>query len=120
MKGLPIVRTNVLNRRRTDAVIKRLSDCQGDVSIIEAAISNVSKNPHWMGRNERGWQADFDWVLNPSNFSKVLEYIPVKPKTDLTTGSQNAKYPTRQTPSQVRASEQMAGFAAAIEELNRE
>jgi len=33
----------------------------------------VSTNDHWQGQNERGWQANMDWFMKPSNFYKPIE-----------------------------------------------
>lgn len=43
-------------------------------------FGKVRKNPHWMGNNERSWAADFDWIMGPKNFVKVLEWRPVEAK----------------------------------------
>jgi hypothetical protein len=36
-------------------------------------FSSVNHNPHWVGENDRGWTADIDWLINPTNFYKVIE-----------------------------------------------
>ena len=36
-------------------------------------FSAVRTNPHWMGQNDRGWQANLRWLVNRTNFDKVLE-----------------------------------------------
>lgn len=33
----------------------------------------VSTSNFMNGKNERGWKADFDWILKPKNFLKILE-----------------------------------------------
>jgi hypothetical protein len=33
----------------------------------------VSETPFLLGENERGWRADLEWLLNPTNMAKVLE-----------------------------------------------
>lgn len=43
-------------------------------------FAKVRQNPHWMGENDRGWAADFDWLMKPANFAKVLEWRPVESK----------------------------------------
>lgn len=43
-----------------------------------AFFAKVATNPHWMGDNDRGWTADFDWIVKPANFAKILEYRPAK------------------------------------------
>lgn len=39
---------------------------------------HVRKQPHLMGQNDRGWKADFEWLVNSTNFAKVYEgkYLP--------------------------------------------
>lgn len=41
----------------------------------EAYFSECVKNPHWRGSNDRGWRANFDFVLRPDNVIKVLESL---------------------------------------------
>lgn len=36
-------------------------------------IRNAAKSDFLNGRNNKGWQADFDWLFLPNNFPKVLE-----------------------------------------------
>lgn len=33
----------------------------------------VNKSSFLNGNSERGWKADFDWIMKPSNFTKILE-----------------------------------------------
>lgn len=33
----------------------------------------VRANPHWMGQNERGWAANLRWLVQRTNFDKVIE-----------------------------------------------
>jgi hypothetical protein len=34
----------------------------------------VRLNPHWLGDNDRKWTASLNWIIDPKNFTKVLEY----------------------------------------------
>ena len=36
-------------------------------------IKQAAKSDFLNGRNDRGWIADFDWLMRPNNFVKVLE-----------------------------------------------
>ena len=40
----------------------------------------VGDCPFLLGDNRKGWQADFEWLIRPSNFAKVLEgrYLPAE------------------------------------------
>lgn len=40
---------------------------------IKQVFTMASKSPFLTGENERGWMADFDWLIKPSNFQKVIE-----------------------------------------------
>jgi hypothetical protein len=33
----------------------------------------VRENPHWMGENDRHWQANLRWLVKRANFDKVIE-----------------------------------------------
>jgi len=36
-------------------------------------FESVRSNPHWLGDNGKGWRADLEWFLSPSNFARVIE-----------------------------------------------
>ncbi|CEP94657.1 phage protein [[Clostridium] sordellii] len=40
---------------------------------IYKVFDTVANNKFLNGDNDRGWKADFDWIVNPNNFIKVLE-----------------------------------------------
>jgi hypothetical protein len=40
---------------------------------IGALFRAVSKSDFLNGKGEKGWVADFDWIMNPNNFIKILE-----------------------------------------------
>lgn len=44
----------------------------GNDSIFKV-IDNISNSPFLQGQNSRNWMADFDWVIRPNNYVKVLE-----------------------------------------------
>jgi len=33
----------------------------------------IKQSPHLLGQNDRGWTVTFDWVLNPTNLTKIME-----------------------------------------------
>lgn len=68
-KDLPKVQ--VLNKNRKSSIKVRLN---------EHGLNNVTKvfqmagvSKFLIGENEKNWHATFDWLMNPSNFVKVLE-----------------------------------------------
>lgn len=40
---------------------------------IQKALSLLSKSPFLMGKNDRGWQADFEFFIRPNSIAKILE-----------------------------------------------
>lgn len=40
---------------------------------FKQCFENMSNNPFLAGGGDRGWKADFDWLILPTNFQKVLE-----------------------------------------------
>lgn len=72
--GLSTVNIKILNANRKKEILKRLKESGGDKALIFQAIENVPKNPHWLGHNERRWQASFDWIFKSSNFTKAHEF----------------------------------------------
>ncbi len=44
----------------------------------EEAMAAVPKHPFYMGKNERGWKANFEWFLRPGQTTKILSKgVPV-------------------------------------------
>jgi len=67
--GLPTV-SKVTDQRRI-AIKKRLEEYSAEK--IEEVFNLVSKSAFLLGENDRGWKADFDFVINKSKFPKILE-----------------------------------------------
>lgn len=67
--GLPKV--SVLSDDRKAKLRTRLDE-HGRQAFTEA-ISNVAKSPMCRGENTRGWRANFDFLLQPSSFLKIIE-----------------------------------------------
>lgn len=111
--GLSIVKTNVLNPNRSKAILSRLKDCGGDEQVLYSAISNVPNNPHWLGQNNRGWKANFDWVFKSTNFSKVLEHTQETIISQRDKNEQRNNKPFRSA-AERRYDNENAGFQAAM------
>lgn len=60
-----------LNDSRRKAIRSRIKE-HGRETITEV-FTYASGSPHHNGTNERGWTADFDWLMGPKNFVKMLE-----------------------------------------------
>jgi len=69
-RGLPKVsKVTEARRRQVQARIKEYPDA-GDWS---KALSAIDKSKFLCGDNDRGWRANFDFLLQPSTFIKLLE-----------------------------------------------
>lgn len=44
-----------------------------DLRFWERFFKTVRTNPHWMGHNQSGWQANLRWLVKRENFTKVVE-----------------------------------------------
>lgn len=63
----------MLNSESPDGSV-RYFDRESGLAWWAKFLKKVRMNPHWMGDNDRGWRADLDWIVNPNNFVKILEY----------------------------------------------
>lgn len=75
-------RNAALNARIKEYNFKTL----GDVFIL------VSQSAFLNGDNDRGWVADFDWILQPKNFIKIIEKKYNGTKSRNQVGKTNAKF----------------------------
>ena len=69
--GSVIKEIRQLTERRKLAIQARARE-NGKESLMEV-IKQAAKSDFLNGRNDRGWVADFDWLMRPNNFVKVLE-----------------------------------------------
>jgi hypothetical protein len=58
---------------RKKAISARWKQYKKDISVFEALFRNAEESEFLKGRNKKSWQADFNWILNDANMSKVLE-----------------------------------------------
>jgi hypothetical protein len=67
--GLPTIQR--MTRARRQKVLARAREV-GLPNLI-TTIERVPDQPFLLGRNDRGWMIDFDWLMEPRNFVKVEE-----------------------------------------------
>ena len=68
-KNLPNVQK--VTKQRESMVKARVKEY--GLSKIGDVFQLVSQSSFLNGENDRGWKADFDWIMNPNNFIKTLE-----------------------------------------------
>jgi len=60
-----------LTKKRESAIRKRIEEYSA-IEVGEVLIA-VSKSSFLNGKSSLGWKANFDWIMKPNNFIKVLE-----------------------------------------------
>lgn len=66
--GVPKAKLTPERRKKLAPFIRRHS-----VDDITEAIGAVERSPFLRGENDRCWKADFNWMLEPRNFTKLTE-----------------------------------------------
>lgn len=64
----PIRKLTPQRRRKLQTRIR-----ENSIDEFTEAISAIGRSPFLRGENGRGWRADFDWMLEPKNFTKLTE-----------------------------------------------
>lgn len=70
-KSYPQIRTIDGNRKKAVSARWRMYK---DLNIFEELFTIAENSDFLKGNNDRNWNADFDWFMKPTNFSKVLEH----------------------------------------------
>lgn len=70
--GLPQARSLTPGRRQK--LIARIRE-HGGMEAWARALANVERSSFLRGSNDRGWRADFDFLLQPTSFAKVVDGI---------------------------------------------
>lgn len=66
--GLPKARMTPERRKKLTTFTRRHR-----VEDITEAIWRIPQTPFLCGENDRGWKADFDFLLQPKSFNRILE-----------------------------------------------
>lgn len=61
-----------LNDTRRKKLLARLKEC-GGLDGWTVALEKIAASSFLCGKNDRGWRADFDFVLRQSSFTKLME-----------------------------------------------
>ena len=71
MAGKQIPPIRQVTKKRKTAISARISEYGKEA--IRKVIDKAADSKFLNGSNNRAWVADFDWVMRPNNFPKVLE-----------------------------------------------
>jgi hypothetical protein len=64
----PVKKITPERRKKLTSFIRRHT-----IDDITEAIAAIPRSPFLLGQNGRGWQASFDWFLEPRNLTKLSE-----------------------------------------------
>lgn len=67
-----LARVALLSEPRRVALRRRLVEC-GGLSGWDTALERVAGSPFLTGDNDRGWKIDFDTLIKPAKFIKLME-----------------------------------------------
>ena len=92
--NLPKIRQ--INDTRREIMQKRWNEYRQDLVVFEKLFENTRKTPYLHGQNNRGWRADFDWLLQEPNMTRVLEgiYKDMFKSVKSTASQENSKHRT--------------------------
>jgi uncharacterized protein YdaU (DUF1376 family) len=68
--GIPTATTLTPKRKR--GILARLRE-HGGIEAWKAALTNIERSPFLCGKNDRGWTADLDFLLQAARFTKIVE-----------------------------------------------
>lgn len=69
--GEKLPRVRITTEKRKKALSVRLRE--RDIADFEELFKKASASDFLCGKNDRGWNATFDWLINETNMAKVLE-----------------------------------------------
>lgn len=68
--GLPKVAVlSDARRKKAAARLRRFPD----IAVWQRAFANIRGSPFLLGQNDRGWKADFDFILQDKSFARLVE-----------------------------------------------
>ncbi len=68
-RGLPVIRKLTGNRQKQLRTFVRLNT----IDEVRTALDAIERSAFLRGENDRGWRADFDFLLQPKSFAKLIE-----------------------------------------------
>ncbi|GEN74107.1 hypothetical protein [Chryseobacterium lathyri] len=64
-------KVQIINQQRKKSINARINDY--GIEKVKEVIEIAGKSNFLSGENKAAWSADFDWIMKPTNFVKVLE-----------------------------------------------
>lgn len=110
MKGKKIPQVAVKTPERRQAYIRMISETQVDIDSVKQTIRNAAESDFLNGSGQKGWIADFDWIMMPQHFLKVLENFYRNKQMTQTYGTTNGYQDPRRGVEASRTDSFAAGY----------
>jgi len=68
-----LTKVRTIGEERKKHIKARWKQYNHTLTTFEELFSKTANSLFLNGKNDRGWSADFDWLMNENNFAKVLE-----------------------------------------------
>ena len=73
MRGKTIPQVELKTPERREALTSLMAQTGADIDKVKTAIRNAAASDFMNGKGPKGWVADFDWMMMPQHFKRVLE-----------------------------------------------
>ena len=110
MKGKKIPQVAVKTPERRQAYEQLVSVTGVTVDSVKQAIENAAASDFLNGGGQKGWIADFDWIMMPQHFLKVLENFYRNKQITQTYGTTNGYQDPRRGVEASRTDSFAAGY----------
>ena len=110
MKGKKIPQVVVKTPERRQAFEQLIAQTGVDMDSVKQAIRNAAASDFLNGKGQKGWIADFDWIMVPQHFQKVLENFYRNKQVIQTYGTTNGYQDPRRGVEASRTDSFAAGY----------
>ena len=110
MKGKAIPQVALKTPERRQAYEQLIAQTGVDKKSVKQAIMNAAASDFLNGKGQKGWIADFDWIMVPQHFQKVLENFYRNKQVTQTYGTTNGYQDPRRGVEASRTDSFAAGY----------
>ena len=110
MKGKVIPQVAIKTPERRQAFERLIAQMGVDKDSVKQAIRNAAESDFLNGKGQKGWIADFDWIMVPLHFQKVLENYYRNKQITQTYGTTNGYQDPRRGVEASRTDSFAAGY----------
>ena len=110
MKGKVIPQVALKTPERRQAYEQLIAQTGVDMDSVKQAIRNAAASDFLNGKGQKGWIADFDWIMVPQHFQKVLENFYRNKQVTQTYGTTNGYQDPRRGVEVSRTDSFAAGY----------